>query len=153
MGGLYDPAMGPIDRMEHCATCSLGYKDCPGHMGRIELPVPVYNPLLFKDLYRLLRCKCFMCQHMKMRDDAALYTAKLQFLEAGELLKALELEKGSGAYVPEHEKNEAVKASRNDELIKEAGKLHRKRQREGAHPAPPRTATFVWHWLTFSVSL
>jgi len=59
-GGLYDPAMGPIDRQSRCTTCSLSYKECPGHMGHIELPVPVYNPLLFKDLYRVLRSKCFM---------------------------------------------------------------------------------------------
>lgn len=46
-GGLYDPAMGPIDFRGRCTTCNLGYNACPGHFGRIELPVPVYNPLIF----------------------------------------------------------------------------------------------------------
>lgn len=30
-----------------CQTCSLGYDSCPGHFGHIELPLPVYNPLVF----------------------------------------------------------------------------------------------------------
>ena len=83
--------MGPIDRQARCATCSLSYKECPGHMGHVELPVPVYNPLLFKDLYRLLRCKCFMCHHLKMKDAAPAYIAKLQLLDAGRAEDALSL--------------------------------------------------------------
>lgn len=47
--GLYDPALGllPNDRSE-CETCGLGSARCPGHFGHVELPVPVYNPLLIK---------------------------------------------------------------------------------------------------------
>ena len=41
-GGLYDPAMGPLDPLSCCATCGLTYNECPGHMGHIELPLPVY---------------------------------------------------------------------------------------------------------------
>ena len=44
--GLYDEALGPIDRGK-CVTCGLSYSHCPGHMGHIELAVPVYHPLLF----------------------------------------------------------------------------------------------------------
>lgn len=46
-GGLYDPALGPIDFRGRCTTCQLGHNTCPGHFGHIELPVPVYNPLIF----------------------------------------------------------------------------------------------------------
>ena len=136
-GGLYDPAMGPIDRRATCATCSLSYKDCPGHMGRIELPVPVYNPLLFKDLYRLLRCKCFMCHHLKMRELAPIYVAKLQLLQAGELEMALALN-DSGDYgrqsSAEEEVSKAENSTRRERLIKEAAKIHRQRQRQGKRP-------------------
>ena len=75
-GGLYDPALGPTDR-GNCITCGLSYGNCPGHMGHIELAVPVYHPLLFATLFRLLRavilslmvmytellcaCRCSLC--------------------------------------------------------------------------------------------
>lgn len=45
--GLYDPAMGPTSGPAPCATCGLVAAACPGHFGHVELPVPVYNPLLF----------------------------------------------------------------------------------------------------------
>lgn len=28
--GLYDPSLGPVDQLERCVTCHLGYDDCPG---------------------------------------------------------------------------------------------------------------------------
>lgn len=45
--GLYDPAMGPTERKGICATCKQDHVFCPGHFGRVELPVPVYNPVTF----------------------------------------------------------------------------------------------------------
>jgi DNA-directed RNA polymerase I subunit RPA1 len=52
-----------------CKTCSLMYNECPGHMGHIELPAPLYNPLLFRNLYQVLRAHCFHCGHFKMARD------------------------------------------------------------------------------------
>lgn len=47
--GLYDSAMGPQGSdYGTCATCHMQASLCPGHFGHIELPVPVYNPLLLK---------------------------------------------------------------------------------------------------------
>jgi DNA-directed RNA polymerase beta' subunit len=40
-GGLYDKALGPHDKFDNCVTCTLPYKECLGHMGHIELSVPV----------------------------------------------------------------------------------------------------------------
>lgn len=45
--GLYDPAMGPTERKGVCGTCKQDHVFCPGHFGRVELPVPVYNPVTF----------------------------------------------------------------------------------------------------------
>lgn len=59
--GLYDPSLGPTDQNSLCMTCGLTYKDCPGHMGHIALSVPVYHPLLFNLLFKLLRMKCMHC--------------------------------------------------------------------------------------------
>jgi DNA-directed RNA polymerase beta' subunit len=52
-----------------CATCGLGERDCPGHIGHIELAVPVYNPMMFKQLVRILRAKCFECHQLRLSRD------------------------------------------------------------------------------------
>jgi hypothetical protein len=59
--GLYDLSMGPTEQRIHCHTCHMNYINCPGHPGHIELDVPVYYPLYFNDLIRLLRTKCVYC--------------------------------------------------------------------------------------------
>ena len=46
-GGLYDPLMGPFER-DRCETCNQYDIHCPGHLGHIELDVPVFNPVLFQ---------------------------------------------------------------------------------------------------------
>ncbi|CAI6004571.1 unnamed protein product [Closterium sp. NIES-65] len=65
-GGLYDPALGPVDKSDVCVTCQLGYFHCPGHFGHLELALPVYHPLLFSLLVKLLRCVCLRCHHLKL---------------------------------------------------------------------------------------
>lgn len=30
-----------------CSTCCQDFNNCPGHLGHVELPLPVYNPLFF----------------------------------------------------------------------------------------------------------
>eukprot|EP00850_Spirogloea_muscicola_P015142 SM000113S24098 [mRNA] locus=s113:326320:337241:- [translate_table: standard] len=64
--GLYDPAMGPLDHHATCATCRQSYVHCPGHFGHIELALPVYNPLVFPVLLKLLRATCLACHRFKM---------------------------------------------------------------------------------------
>ncbi|GLI64445.1 hypothetical protein VaNZ11_007716 [Volvox africanus] len=91
--GLYDPRMGPVDLRDRCGTCHLGYDRCPGHFGHMELPVPVYNPIIFKMLYKLMRCTCIYCHRLKLaKDTVELYRAKLQSLAAGDLMEALEVQ-------------------------------------------------------------
>lgn len=46
--GLYDLALGPVDKNDVCLTCNLDYLKCPGHFGHIDLALPVYNPIFFK---------------------------------------------------------------------------------------------------------
>uniref|UniRef100_A0A5K3EH83 DNA-directed RNA polymerase subunit n=2 Tax=Mesocestoides corti TaxID=53468 RepID=A0A5K3EH83_MESCO len=60
-GGLHDMALGPCNEKDICAHCGLGYVQCPGHMGHIEFFKPVYNPLLFDLVVRLLKSFCFSC--------------------------------------------------------------------------------------------
>lgn len=62
--GLYDLALGAFLR-NLCTTCGLDEKFCPGHQGHIELPVPVYNPLFFNQLYIFLRSSCLYCHNFR----------------------------------------------------------------------------------------
>ena len=65
--GLYDPKMGPTDHYSSCPTCGLDYTHCPGHMGRIELALPVYLPALFPTLIQLMRGKCLHCHAFRAK--------------------------------------------------------------------------------------
>ncbi|KAI6163109.1 hypothetical protein EDD17DRAFT_512310 [Pisolithus thermaeus] len=103
IGGLYDPALGPSDRHDICATCHLNYFTCPGHYGHIELPAPVYHPLFMTQMYNLLRGTCLFCHRFKTRQSVRCkYAAKLRLLEHGLLDAALGVDdlhiqdKGSG---------------------------------------------------------
>ena len=90
--GLYDPALGPIDKKGSCATCRLSAMHCPGHFGHIELAVPVYNPLTFGTVVRLLRGMCLHCHRFKMgADRVAAYSRKMQLIRAGDLNAAAEI--------------------------------------------------------------
>lgn len=71
-GGLYDPAMGPLDSHSRCATCRLQHAFCPGHCGKIVAPVPLFNPLLFTTLVRILKCTCLACFHLRLGRSAAM---------------------------------------------------------------------------------
>jgi len=117
LGGLYDPALGPMDKGDtlvfylfncflipilsnsyyiffvlfsdffffpipsinfhcllsisflfRCSTCRRDYFSCPGHFGHIDLAVPVYNPLLFSSMYKLLQSTCMYCHHLRITD-------------------------------------------------------------------------------------
>ena len=91
--GLYDPKLGPMDKHAKCHTCHLGYSQCPGHFGHIELILPVYNPINFRLLYKLLQSVCYYCHHLRVSKNLVyLYAAKLKLLYAGLVSKAAELD-------------------------------------------------------------
>ncbi|CAI7760923.1 unnamed protein product, partial [Closterium sp. NIES-53] len=91
-GGLYDPALGPVDKSDVCVTCQLGYFHCPGHFGHLELALPVYHPLLFSLLVKLLRCVCLRCHHLKLLSAVSkLYALRLALIAQGRLREAQEL--------------------------------------------------------------
>ena len=81
-GGLYDPALGPIDKNARCATCQLSFYACPGHFGRVELPVMVYYPPLFGTMFQVLRTACQSCHRLRGGPvKTALLLAKLCVLD------------------------------------------------------------------------
>ena len=93
LGGLYDPAMGPSNKHDLCGTCGLNYVHCPGHMGHISLPLPVYHPMFFMHLFGVLRCTCwschrFLCTPTKER----IFIAQLDLIDHGLVMEAESLE-------------------------------------------------------------
>ena len=65
-GGLNDVRLGPTSRNEICVTCGLDDKACTGHLSHVELPLPVYHPLLMDQTHLLLRSQCAHCQRLRM---------------------------------------------------------------------------------------
>lgn len=66
---------------------------CPGHVGHIELPVPVYHPTFMDQLLRLLRAKCAYCHHLKLsRKEVNRYLCKLRLFQHGLLGPAQEID-------------------------------------------------------------
>ena len=97
IGGLYDSALGPCDKHDLCGTCSLNYVHCPGHMGHLPLPLPVYHPLFFMSLYQLLRSSCWVCHRLLCTSVAAhLLWCQLELVALGLLSDALTLETAVG---------------------------------------------------------
>mmetsp|Transcript_89860 Transcript_89860/g.155545 ORF Transcript_89860/g.155545 Transcript_89860/m.155545 type:complete len:1820 (-) Transcript_89860:78-5537(-) len=87
--GLHSPAMGPLDsyliKKPMCPTCGLG-KDCPGHVGHIELACTLYNPFTFVEMYKLLRMTCLKCNRLKAgQAKTAGVVRTLQRIAPGEL--------------------------------------------------------------------
>ncbi|KAI1388405.1 beta and beta-prime subunits of DNA dependent RNA-polymerase [Hypoxylon trugodes] len=82
-GGLYDPALGAWGDSV-CTTCNLAQPNCPGHVGHIDLPVPVYHPVFMDQILRLLRAQCQYCFRFRMRrHDISLVSCKLRLLQFG----------------------------------------------------------------------
>lgn len=63
-GGLYDGSMGPVDRSDLCESCGMNNVHCPGHLGHIELPLPVYHPIFFRILQQFLNLTCYNCHSL-----------------------------------------------------------------------------------------
>ncbi|CAH2351349.1 DNA-directed RNA polymerase I subunit Rpa190p [[Candida] railenensis] len=101
-GGLYDLALGAFLR-NLCTTCGLDEKFCPGHQGHIELPVPVYNPLFFNQMYIYLRSSCLYCHQFRLSSlEVHRYVCKLKLIQYGLLGEVFELDnmlvKGKSKY-------------------------------------------------------
>ena len=92
--GLHDKALGvsPFDHKSICPTCGMTMAHCPGHVGHIQLSAPVYNPFLMKDVYKLLKAKCFSCDRIRIHPaKIETYVLCLKLLKAGDMVTSQEL--------------------------------------------------------------
>jgi DNA-directed RNA polymerase I subunit RPA1 len=92
--GLYDHKFGPFDKFgPPCVTCACSYSTCPGHAGVVELCVPVYHPILFPLVVKLLRAKCLACHKFRIAaTPLEIVKCKYYLLQQGRLQEALELD-------------------------------------------------------------
>ncbi|CDZ97905.1 beta and beta-prime subunits of dna dependent rna-polymerase [Phaffia rhodozyma] len=109
IGGLYDPALGPMEKGDVCSTCRLTSFDCPGHFGHITLSTPVYHPLFFTQCYNLIRQTCMFCH--KLRNPAAeisRFVGRLTLLDHGLLSEAIQLGNMHAVVVAPNEKGKST---------------------------------------------
>jgi DNA-directed RNA polymerase I subunit RPA1 len=178
--GLYDPAMGPTDPKGACssrrvcaaaapadascaplapgacATCRLGYAHCPGHFGHIELPLPVYNPLTFGTVLRLLRAQCMHCAGFRLAHKRTeTYRRKLRLLARGKLTEAMALpllpraskkadREAAMEMDDEAEAAEPASEEEEEEDAAEAAAAVAAACAEGPTPAPPAWTSHSW---------
>lgn len=75
-----------------CRTCGMNADHCPGHCGHIDLPTPMYHPMLFDTCYKLLRSTCFYCHRFRFDPRrVALVRRRVDLLDLGLLLESHEL--------------------------------------------------------------
>ena len=90
-GGLYDLRMGPYsDRNDlMCSTCLLACEHCPGHLGHIQLPLPVCNPLFYSTILQLLKLTCITCHKFRVPEyQKELFLVRQKLLERGLIIAA-----------------------------------------------------------------
>ncbi|VDK70223.1 unnamed protein product [Litomosoides sigmodontis] len=93
-GGLYDSRLGPLETYDTCETCHQQGTYCPGHMGHIQLEVPVFNPLLFGFTFSLMKGTCVQCHKLTCNSSglpAKLLMAQLRAIDLGLFSIAQEL--------------------------------------------------------------
>ncbi|KAL7395348.1 hypothetical protein ABVT39_014959 [Epinephelus coioides] len=102
---LYDLALGPADSKEVCSTCCQDFNNCPGHLGHVELPLPVYNPLFFDKLYLLIRGSCLSC-HMLTCPRAAIHLLlnQLKLVDHGAMQDVYQIEQVLSQHLEENPK-------------------------------------------------
>lgn len=128
LGGLYDPALGPCDKQDLCGTCGLNYVHCPGHMGHIPLPLPVYHPVLFTNLYSLLRISCWNCHRLKCTPIRAhLLASQLELIDlglvsdTGAMMSELGVEADNEKHDEADDKREVKRSSKGAKKVKDSG--------------------------------
>jgi len=67
-GTVYDTRMGSLERTILCKTCGMNNVKCVGHFGIIELPEPMWNPLMISYIHMILSCICDKCFNIRIKN-------------------------------------------------------------------------------------
>lgn len=68
---VYDERMGVLEPDRQCQTCFHTNTECNGHLGYIELAVPVFNPKTLPIVQKVLKCVCVECGALRVSLDHA----------------------------------------------------------------------------------
>lgn len=71
----YDPRLGCLENGMLCETCKKDNKDCPGHFGYIDLPIPIYNKTYMNYILKILQCVCHVCARPRINEKHIQLTA------------------------------------------------------------------------------
>ncbi|KAK6632552.1 hypothetical protein RUM43_013320 [Polyplax serrata] len=114
--GLYDLLMGPSGTInETCLTCRQTVRNCSGHFGHINLPLPVVNPLFHREVFTILKISCGHCFHLVIPSDLRnIYIHQMKLINLGRVTEVEELEYVSS--VKDAVSNEALKYLLEDRL-------------------------------------
>ena len=66
-GGVNDTQMGVTDGDSCCIRCHQVH--CPGHPGKITLPIPIIHRLFYRDIVAILGCVCHNCGHLLRKKE------------------------------------------------------------------------------------
>ena len=69
---LDSPLLGVRD-YDKCCPCDKSLEECGGHIGHLELPIPVFNVFFTKNLVQILNCICIHCVRLKLPKDSMEY--------------------------------------------------------------------------------
>jgi DNA-directed RNA polymerase II subunit RPB1 len=71
--GLFDPRMGVLEHNSYCRTCEQKNIFCPGHFGHITLARPIFHPLFFENIRKILKCVCYRCSRVLVSEASEEY--------------------------------------------------------------------------------
>lgn len=82
MGGdntVYDSRMGVLKNHELCPTCNFGWKECPHHFGKINLPIGIPHPILVRFIANMLSCFCAECHRLVITENQIVTIGLLRY--------------------------------------------------------------------------
>jgi len=140
--GLFDPRLGPVERGAVCPTCREVERNCHGHLGRIELPVPCYNPLLFQTVHKLLQVACTECRGFRLdRGQVRWHVARMALFDAGAFARADALLMPQRPETAASRKGDPVEAEHRSKLRDAAAAAVAAVERDVADGRLPRNAS------------
>ena len=119
--------------IRRCSTCHLNTYNCPGHVGHIELPVPVYHVTFMTQLLLLLRAKCAYCSHFQLHPlEIHRFVCKFRLIEYGLVEQVGEVDKMSLTSVGTQSpgENDANADEQTQESDEEDGETLKRRRNE-----------------------
>ncbi|XP_069956974.1 DNA-directed RNA polymerase I subunit RPA1 [Cherax quadricarinatus] len=140
--GIYDLRMGPLIKhvQDVCETCGQDGFRCLGHCGHIELPLPVYNPIFYEDLKKLLSVMCISCYKLQSDEYQVMQLSyQIRLLNEGYGQQALEVQDMVAQIMSDERESDEVLTGVGDRIIQGSEKNFNKSNKMQAIGATLKT--------------